>query len=972
MFTPNVLRRISAVVLCAFTSLTMQPLQAAVQGESSNAPATPDKSQRYGQALEKIRDGLQTAKSKQEQGQSTDDEVSQVRAQKAELDALEADVEADFNAVGQHLSDHNLPAEILARHEAALAEFDAKKAELKQKFDAFEAVANDPEQRKLKLKDLADYMQAQQHKQTHTPSDPNKLPFRTPDSNIRPPIETVAAYKSTLFKQKPVYLAANGSLSGITLPSTTLPATPTDADLAETEDVQLTDAIKAQALALGHNPVQIHNWVCNNIEFIPTYGSIQGADLTLQTKRGNAFDTASLEIALLRASGIPARYVYGTVQVSADQAMNWVGGVNVPEAAQNLMGQGGIPNIGLASGGLIKYIKLEHVWVEAWVDYIPSRGAINKNGDTWIPMDASFKQYRYTSGMNIKNNVALDADVLISQAQAGSTINQTEGWIQNFNDTNLQIGLTDYETQLKTYVDSQKTDATVGDVLGTKTIQPQITTILAGTLPYRVLAIGTKMTTLPDNLRHKFQYNLYANDYERVNDSPLFRHTVSLPDLAGKKITLSFIPATQADIDLINSYLPKPHADGSPIQPSELPSSLPGYLIKLKAELRVDGNIVETAGPFTMGQELISNMGLYEPGKGWQYGEDNRPTAGEYIATHVDGQGVSPNQLQSLKNKLATTRAKILAAQYEGLTKEDISGDILYSSVLSYFAAGQTADRLSGQASQIVDYRKPSFGSFFAAAQPSYWFGLPRNVSFPGLVMDIDWYMSMAAAKDNSSTKSYIEQTGMRLSTFEHLIPEKLFSDAQHPAEAASAVKALTIAANQGQKIYTINAQNLFAVLPALNINADVKDEIQNAVNSGKTVTVSQGKVSVGGWTGVGYIISDPGTGAGAYKISGGANGGYLYLVANAAGTVAQIAIMAFIVGLVTGTALIGIWFVAAAIIFASLISYLAFFYDERAVDDRYWLSETIILWAGALPHFATTYGPLVYLVELMMSMRQK
>jgi hypothetical protein len=55
-------------------------------------------------------------------------------------------------------------------------------------------------------------------------------------------------------------------------------ATPSAADLAETEDVQLTAAIRAQAAAFDHNPVQIHNWVRNTIEFIPSYGSIQGAD----------------------------------------------------------------------------------------------------------------------------------------------------------------------------------------------------------------------------------------------------------------------------------------------------------------------------------------------------------------------------------------------------------------------------------------------------------------------------------------------------------------------------------------------------------------------------------------------------------------------------------------------------------------------------------------------------------------------
>jgi transglutaminase-like putative cysteine protease len=105
--------------------------------------------------------------------------------------------------------------------------------------------------------------------------------------------------------------------------------------------------------------VQIHNWVRNNIEFLPSYGSIQGADLTLRNKRGNAFDTASLEIALLRAAGIPARYVYGTVQLPAEQAMNWVGGVSKPEAAQSLLGQGGIPNVAVIAGGKVVAFRLD-------------------------------------------------------------------------------------------------------------------------------------------------------------------------------------------------------------------------------------------------------------------------------------------------------------------------------------------------------------------------------------------------------------------------------------------------------------------------------------------------------------------------------------------------------------------------------------------------------------------------------------
>ena len=567
------------------------------------------------------------------------------------------------------------------------------------------------------------------------------------------------------------------------------------------------------------------------------------------------------------------------------------------------MGQGGIPNIGLLSGGVIKFIKLEHVWVEAYVDYVPSRGAVNRVGDTWIPMDASYKQYAYTQGMDIKTAVPLDAQALLTQAQTGATVDPT-GWVQNINGTAIQTALSTYQTQVQNYINTTKPNATVGDVIGSKTIIQKTSPILAGTLPYPTIATGSKFTALPDQVRHQFQYNLYASALDRAMGNSIFSFQQSLPNIAGKKITLSFAPATQADADLIASYLPKAHADGTPILPSEFPTSLPGYLIRLTPELRVDGQLTASGGSFTMGEELISNMALFDPARGWEYGEDNRPIAGEYIATHVDLQGVSQGQLQTLKNKLATTQAKLTIAQYTGITKEDISGDILYGAVLSYFAANQAAAQIASRASGIVEYRKPSFGNFETSAKPLYWFGIPRNVGFPGLMMDVDRYASIVVSKDNSSAVNYVLQSGMRLSAYEHLIPEKIFGDPANPnrPQGISAVKALALAASQGQKIYTLNTQNQAqhqTLLAQIAIDAGARQEIQNALVAGKTVTVHASPITQSGWTGSGYIITDPATGAGAYKISGGANGGFYVAL--------YIAIIATLVGLLIAFAGTGV-----------------------------------------------------------------
>ncbi len=69
------------------------------------------------------------------------------------------------------------------------------------------------------------------------------------------------------------------------------------------------------ARALVHDPLKIYNYVHMFIDYVPYYGSTKGANLTYTDKNGNDFDQESLMIALLRASGYTAQYVYGTMTI---------------------------------------------------------------------------------------------------------------------------------------------------------------------------------------------------------------------------------------------------------------------------------------------------------------------------------------------------------------------------------------------------------------------------------------------------------------------------------------------------------------------------------------------------------------------------------------------------------------------------------------------------------------------------------
>jgi hypothetical protein len=109
---------------------------------------------------------------------------------------------------------------------------------------------------------------------------------------------------------------------------------------------------------------------------------------------------------------------------------------------------------------------------------------------------------------------------------------------------------------------------------------------------------------------------------------------------------------------------------------------------------------------------------------------------------------------------------------------------------------------------------------------------------------------------------------GLVSSYHEHDIFEKIdgFS-------SVSAVRALQVASANGIQIQHVNSANIAKMLPMLQISDEIKMDIQNAVNAGKEVTISQSNVQINDWNGVGYIIKDMVTGAGAYMISGGLAG---------------------------------------------------------------------------------------------------
>lgn len=783
-----------------------------------------------------------------------------------------ADIEQDLKAKG-------LPEAILQRHADTVNQYQEQYRQFREKLGRA-LQAESLQDQDNALGELDEFLDEQQFKRRQQPLDPDNLPFSTPDPDeTREPVTDPQALDQLLgLNRQPGTLES--IVDGMISPAYAQTGNqPTPADLEPTVDVQITEAIQQKALELNNDPVEIYNWVRNSVEFIPTYGSIQGADYTLETFRGNAFDTSSLLIALLRASNIPARYAYGTVSVPVDKVMNWVGGVEVPAAAQQLLGQGGIPNVALVSGGQVTHIQMEHVWVQAWLDFEPSRGARNIEGDSWVSLDASFKQYEYGEGFDFQGDVPFDGAALVDAIRAQATVDDAAGSLQGAPHDVIAGMYEDYQSQLAAYIDGQGDDLLAEQVLGSKKfIISEVNQFSAG-LPYDVTAITQSFSEIPGNLRHKIRFTLQRGSSGGLLGTSFFTEVLTrelnLPEVAGKTLSLSYTPATEADNEVFLSFIP---GEDEPVTDSS--TNLPAYLMNVAAELSLDKETLVTAGSMPMGTQTNHVMALYRPSAGWSSTEAEG-VAGEYRAIGIDVGTISP----ALLDRLAADAQAVIDRQDQGdltgLGKHDLAGPLMQGTILNYFAFNDVIRHAQGGTFGVVTYRLPSYGYFFTTLTPSYFFGIPRNTQTSGVTMDVPFLSSISFSRNNDqeSWVNYNRATGAMASYLENWIPEISLSTEGDQFEGVSAIKLLVLAQQNGQKVFRLTRENA-SQLANIQIDADARREIANALNAGKEVTVHEAPFEVNGWSGSGYLIIDPATGAGAYLISGGANGGSLIDIA--------------------------------------------------------------------------------------------
>ena len=714
-------------------------------------------------------------------------------------------------------------------------------ADLLQHFNQFDSIlarlakthhGNDSNGRFNALVDLARLLDVEPKNKPEHKFNPKTAHGQVVDKkNVRSPLMTAAQFQAAAAPNA-IALAANSP--------------PTSADLAETDEVQLTINVRNQAQQLGNNPLAIRNWVYNNIDFVPGFGATQNSQRTLLAKRGNAFDVNSLLIALLRAAGTPARYVYGTVDLPADQARNWIGDVADANAAADLLTKAGIPTTAVVSGGTIRVLRIEHVWVEAYVDFSPSRGARNVSPNTWVPMDASFKGYATTPGLPVQDHVSFNP----ATAQAAMLVGAKQGadWITGIDPTAVQ-GVNDQITQqVASYVGTQ-TGLTPDTAFGKRAIVPNNSPLLEGSLPYAISSAQTyRYDALPSNLQQTINVSLYDTSFDVDNESPEFTASMPLARLGAEALKVNYVGATATDASVMQQYV------------SANSQTLSAGSLNVKPQLTLGATVLNTGGAVAYGTQQYWRANIIDSAGAFATPPDPSVfPAGTSIAFVADTTGTTPEYTAALTEGLDNTSNLPIA-------------DALALGGIQYFLLHDYFDDLVAQAHHAVAVRLPSVGTFATAARVSYFFGVPRTGTTEGFVTDVKGLrFAIEASSAEEGTRAMI-QMGSLGSLSEGMTWSLLTGrDVSGSLSAAT----LLLRANEAQiPIYNLNSSNINQDLPALGLNSDDITDISNAVAAGNNVVVPAREMRIGSWSGVGYLVVDPTTGAGLWRVSGGLNGG--------------------------------------------------------------------------------------------------
>ncbi len=282
--------------------------------------------------------------------------------------------------------------------------------------------------------------------------------------------------------------------------------------ISRTEDVGLpigdpTKATSVEELAssLGFDPAEIFEYVVNTYAFQPYAGSMKTAQTVIETEAGGAWDLSKLLIELYEASGVSARYVYGTVGLSQSDARN-LAGVEDPIAARNAFSWDGLNGSYETIEGQT-LLQIDHTWVEADV----------WEADTGLQtrqLDPSWKLRDY------QQKIILSTEF----DEAGYLSNTANGSPSDY-----------YARQVAADLANAGQGVSLADIPYAGPIIQREITSLDIPLPFVIVGDTEVFETIPELQTYRVDVSLFA-----PSGSPIFRHLFSLSEINPDSIVVGY------------------------------------------------------------------------------------------------------------------------------------------------------------------------------------------------------------------------------------------------------------------------------------------------------------------------------------------------------------------------------------------------------------------------------------------------
>ncbi len=291
-------------------------------------------------------------------------------------------------------------------------------------------------------------------------------------------------------------------------------------DITPESATTITPELTALARSLKNDPKLIYEYVRNNVDYSPYFGSLKGATLTYLESSGNDFDQASLMISLLRASGITAQYVYGTMSIPAygdpnqNDMQHWLGVDANSSVISTVLANGGIPYTQGSN------FSVSRVWVQATI-----------SGTNYL-FDPAFKPRQTITGINLQTAMNYSKSGLL--AAAGGTIGID--YIQNLNEAGLKSTMDGYTLNLANYIRSNYPNARTSEIIGGSKIVTQTLTSLPTSLSFSNTP-QYYWTDIPDAYPNTYVHKVRIKHGE-------IDQTLNIPDLAGQKLSIAYKAGT--------------------------------------------------------------------------------------------------------------------------------------------------------------------------------------------------------------------------------------------------------------------------------------------------------------------------------------------------------------------------------------------------------------------------------------------